>query len=123
MCQNVTYMYMYMYNCTVHLDIALCMVLWCRCVYKIYVHMYNVRTCTCMNMYVYNVHVCPLLQLLCLSQAHSIVTVAGACCSGKSSVIKVAADTLRGQGEGLTLSWIVPGALEEGELFGRDREG
>ena len=46
--------------------------------------------------------------------------VVGDCCSGKSSVIKVAADTIRGQGAGLSLSWVVPGALEEGELFGKE---
>lgn len=60
------------------------------------------------------------LQLLCLVQAHCIVGVVGDCCSGKSSVIKVAADTIRGQGAGLSLSWVVPGALEEGELFGKE---
>ena len=59
-------------------------------------------------------------QLLCLTQSHTIVAVVGECCSGKSSVIKVAANALRGQGSGLTVSWIVPGALDEGELFGKD---
>ena len=62
----------------------------------------------------------PPLQLLCLSQSHCIVGVIGDCCSGKSSVIKVAADTIRGQGAGLTVSWVVPGTLEEGELFGKE---
>ena len=63
------------------------------------------------------------LQLLCLVQSHVAVAVVGGCCSGKSSVIRVAADTLRGQGAGLTLSWVVPGALDEGELFGKEIEG
>lgn len=62
-------------------------------------------------------------QLLCLSQSHTIVGVVGDSCSGKSSVINVAADTLRGQGAGLTVSWVVPSALESGELFGKEVEG
>lgn len=60
------------------------------------------------------------MQLLCLVQAHCIVGVVGDCCSGKSSVINVAADTIRGQGVGLTVSWVVPGALEEEDLFGKE---
>ena len=63
------------------------------------------------------------LKLLSLTQSHTVVAVVGGVCSGKSKVIKVAADTLRGQGAGLTLSWIFPGALDEGELFGREVEG
>ena len=63
------------------------------------------------------------LQLLCLSQSHTIVGVVGSSCSGKSSIINVAANTLRSQGMGLTVSWIVPGALEKGELFGKEVEG
>ena len=51
-----------------------------------------------------------------------VVAVVGGVCSGKSTVIKVAADTLRGQGAGLTLSWIFPGALDEGQLFGQELE-
>ena len=49
--------------------------------------------------------------------------VVGDSCSGKSSVINVAVDTLRGQGAGLTVSWVVPSALESGELFGKEVEG
>ena len=62
------------------------------------------------------------LKLLSLTQSHTVVAVVGGVCSGKSKVIKVAADTFRGQGAGLTLSWIFPGALDEGELFGREVE-
>ena len=60
----------------------------------------------------------PLLQLLCLVQSHIVVAIVGESCSGKSSVIKVGADTLRSQGVGLGLSWLFPGALDEGDLFG-----
>ena len=56
-------------------------------------------------------------------QAHSVVAVVGHCCTGKSSVIKVAADTLRGQGAGVNLSWVFPGALGEGDLFGKEVKG
>ena len=51
-----------------------------------------------------------------------VVAIVGGVCSGKSTVIKVAANTLRGQGAGLTLSWIFPGALDEGQLFGQELE-
>lgn len=62
----------------------------------------------------------PPSQLLSLLQSHLVVGVVGSCCSGKSTAIQVAASTHRGQGEGLALSWVVPGALQEGELFGME---
>ena len=64
-----------------------------------------------------------LVQLLSLIQTHSIVAVVGDSCSGKTSIINVAANTLRCQGAGLSLSWVVPGVLDEGELFGHETEG